>query len=124
MNLQTADTGERPAGTPGKCFYCHQPASKHAETCVCIEKSVVIRATIEYVVSVPRSWDKESIEFQRNGSGWCADNDLGALADKLCEHSDSCACDAMRFEFVRDATEDDHDALPDLTAKPPAPSVT
>lgn len=116
MNIKPSDTGERPAGTPGFCYYCNQPAGQHLDTCVCVEKTVVIRATIDYIVSVPRSWDQQAVENQRNLSGWCADNDLDAIADYFSKHDGKCACPHMTFEMLRDATEDDHKSILELTA--------
>ena len=113
MNLPITDNGVRPAGKNDECFYCRSPVGQHTDECVCVERSVVIKATIEYVVKVPRSWDVDLIEFQRNESSWCADNDLEDLAALVA--GDRCACSSMSFKFEREATEDDHESLLDLS---------
>jgi hypothetical protein len=110
MNIPVTDSGERPVGKPGFCFYCGQPAGDHAPACVCLERTVVIRATIEYVVSVPRSWTTDDIEAHRNEGSWCANNDFDGLAEWV-ESSNGCLCSAS-FKFVREANVSDHETLP------------
>lgn len=116
MNLTSKDNGQRSGSAPGVCYYCGGGTEDHKEDCVVLKRTVVIRATVEYVVDVPRSWDKHMIEFQRNDGSWCANNDLEALVRHINQHDDRCACQAMTFELLRDATEDDHKNMLDISA--------
>ncbi len=119
MDLPITDSGERPAGKVGECFYCKAPVGRHEDDCVCVKKSVVIRMTIEYLVAVPRFWNEHDIEFHRNEGSWCADNDLEALVE-WCDKQPNpgpCSCGAATFAFVRDATPEDHESMIDLVKK-------
>lgn len=91
------------AGTPDKCLYCKAPTGgPHTEECVCIERPVKIRMTVELIITHPRSWDAGSINFHLNDSSWCANNILGEL-DRLAGGG-RCLCSATEFEFIGDAT--------------------
>lgn len=107
---------ERPARPDGTCFYCSAPmGGTHKEGCVVRSKSVVIRAIVEAVVDVPADWDEHMIEFHRNESSWCADNFWARLEEwERPDQGPSCFCGISTFKFVRDATQEDHDALPVL----------
>lgn len=53
------DHGIRPAGKPDECFYCHSKVGEpHGRDCVTITKRVRLKATIEFEVEVPHSWEK------------------------------------------------------------------
>lgn len=117
MKLETKDTGERPAGKPGFCFYCDQPTSEpHGPKCVFPSKSIVVRMTIEYVVEVPEWWGEREIGFHRNEGSSCSSNDIRRLATATEGMNDGkpCACagpGAAEFAFVREATEEDHETM-------------
>lgn len=101
----TLDNGPRPAGKPDRCFYCNQCIGElHTETCVLRNRTVVVRAVVEYVVRVPSSWSVEDILFHRNDSSWCKSNLISEL-----ERIDGsvCLCGSVLFEFVREATVED-----------------
>ena len=119
MNLPITDNGIRPAaGTQDRCFYCHSAAgSSHKDNCVILEKSVVIRMTVEYIVAVPRHWDEGMIEHHRNDGSFCADNDIDALAEWVDKQPNPgpCTCNAVEYEFVREATYEDHGNMIDLS---------
>lgn len=92
----------RPASTKEQCFYCNRAiGAMHDASCVLIKKKVRVRFTVEYEVSVPASWDKHMIEFQRNDGSWCVDNairELEALAE-----AKGCLCRAdSSFEAIGD----------------------
>jgi len=92
------DDGIRPAGKPDECFYCRQKiGANHNHDCVAVHKMVKVRAVIEYEVEVPASWDKESIEFQRNEGSWCSDNMINEI-----EALDGCLCNYTDFEYLED----------------------
>lgn len=116
MKLPVTDNGERPAGKPGFCFYCGRPIGGHAADCVCVTQSVVLRMTITYIVAVPADWSKDDIEFHRNEGSFCMDNDI----DKLYKWTEQqpnpgpCSCNAAHVEFVREATQADHEDMIDL----------
>lgn len=118
MDLPETDvvkpSDERPARPDGTCFYCGQPVGRnHKPDCVVVSKTVTVRLTLELVIDVPRAWDGDMIEFARNESSWCKDNllrDLGAWASV--ENRDRCTCGIAEIKFLRDATAEDHAALP------------
>lgn len=84
-------------GKSGKCFYCREEIGKpHKQTCVLLKKKVKVKATIEYEVDVPASWDVDQIEFHRNEGSWCADNMLDEL-EKLAK-DEGCLCACAVFE--------------------------
>lgn len=83
---------ERPAGKgSGVCLYCKEKIGQpHKWECVIPQKQVMVKMTVEYPISVPRSWGKEDIEFQRNEGSWCASNavdELKALGDCICNYT-------------------------------------
>lgn len=108
-NWPVEDFGIRPAGPSDKCFYCGElKGAVHKEGCVIRSRTVLVKATIEYLIEIPEDWDTDQIEFHRNEGNWCSNNlinELQSLEDKgvdFCNHS--------YFEFVREATvEDEHD---------------
>lgn len=106
----TPESGPRPAGPPDACFYCDQPlGSQHAVDCVLRERTVVVRAVVEYVVTVPEGWEASLIEFQRNEGSWCAGNglsEIGRLAEYVGrDDAVECGCGIASWEYVREATE-------------------
>lgn len=106
----TVTNGPRPAGKPDECFYCQSHVgTTHAPDCVLRERTIVVRATIEYVVTVPEHWDAHQIVFHRNDGTWCASNglaELAALAERL-DAVNSCPCSYVEYGFVREATIED-----------------
>lgn len=95
------------AGRPDKCFYCTAAlGAEHDPECVCRVRSIVVRATVEYVVDIPEFWTVEQFEFHRNHSSWCAGNMLPELefAD---EHG--CLCHCTEIAYVREATAEDEE---------------
>lgn len=102
----------RPIGPAGHCTYCREPiGSDHKPDCVIRQRTVVLRMTIEYVASVPADWTPEQIEFHRNDSSWCCGN---AVKDIVALHDGGdCMCDRTSFEYVREATGEDHAGTPE-----------
>ena len=99
--------GVRPAGKPDECFYCGaKVGEQHKANCVIREKTIVTRMTIDFVDSVPESWDEDLIDFHYNDSSWCATNVLHRLEERSNFH---CLCDVASFEYLRDATEEDEE---------------
>ncbi len=107
MKLTTKDTGERPAGKAGFCFYCRSKIGLHTPDCVIPCRSVVLKMEITYVAEVPLHWTKENIEFHRNDGTGCVQNDLRAmvLSDG---YTGPCGCAQKTISFVREATVEDH----------------
>jgi hypothetical protein len=107
-HLVTPENGPAPAGRPDECYHCHEKVGKpHAPTCAHRRRTVVVRAVVEYVVTVTEHWDPSDVEFHRNESSWCCDNllsELGAIAEAR-----GCLCTPgiVRTEFVREATAED-----------------
>jgi len=123
----TAKHGPRPAGSSYKCFYCDQGfASDHKADCVLRQRTVLVRATIEYAIAVPEDWSSDMVEFHRNDSSWCCGNMIGEL--EAINESHGCLCNVVKFEFVREATADDEDRSwvrpSDFPPKPEAKDTT
>jgi len=111
MDINSKDDGRR--GKP-ECFYCGHPTGHTAE-CTVPDRSVVMRMTIDYVVNVPRVWNQDRIHFHRNEGSWCAANDIAKLAEHVDTEGNTCGCGSAKFEFVREATPEDHAGMIDLT---------
>ena len=111
MILPITDDGIRPAGKPDQCFYCRCPKGEHADDCVCRQRTVVVKLTMDYVISVPAHWTRDDIEFHRNDSSFCYNNDLRDLGNWT-DDEGNCSCQAAHVEFVREATEFDMLQLP------------
>lgn len=108
----------RPARPDGTCFYCRAPVgSLHEPSCVIVSRTVVVRFTVEAVVQVPHTWDKHKVEFLYNESSSCSDNILRNLGEWTALEGDDkgCSCGAVKGEFVREASAQDHDNLVDLS---------
>lgn len=107
MLLPVKDNGVRPAGDPHKCFYCGQEITQpHKEDCVCRERTIVLRLSLEYVVAVPAYYTEKDILFHRNEGTFCMDNDIDRMK------VDGCFCAASDVAYVREATEEDMRNLP------------
>lgn len=107
-NWPVIEDDSRPAGVPDRCFYCNEPhGSQHKIGCAIRQRTVVVRAIIEYVVDVPEDWEQHDIEFHRNDGSWCADNALTEL-DELSERA-GCLCAVTRYEYLREATKEDEE---------------
>lgn len=102
------------------CCYCKAPyEGMHEIGCVLRRKSVMVRAVVEYIITVPEDYTEESVLFQRNEGSWCKSNLIAEL--KELDPDDVsleggrylfCFCNAVKFEFLRDATVQDHQAFP------------
>lgn len=77
-------------------------------------KSIVVRLTIDYVVSVPEEWDENMIEFHRNESSFCVGTDIRDLAT-LIELTDICGCSSSSVKYLRDTEQDDCTRLPNIS---------
>ena len=109
----TAEHGPRPAGSPDKCFYCGESVgSDHKSECVCRNRTVVMKVTLELPCVRPESWLPYEIERHFNDSSWCQSN-LSGLIDDL-----RCLCGDAQFEYVREATiEDEYKLDPEEVEK-------
>ena len=48
--------GVRPAGTLGECFYCQtKVGDQHKAACGIRRRTVVVKMTMEYVITVPEA---------------------------------------------------------------------
>ncbi len=108
----TPTHGPKPAGRPDRCFYCHRMVGQdHTDDCVMYERTVVLRATIEYVVRVPKHWDVHQIEFYRNEGSWCGSNGIDEL-ERIKQKRDekgACMCSMVSYEYVDEADTDTED---------------
>lgn len=105
----------RPIGPAGHCTYCGEPiGATHKPECVCVQKTYVVRLTIDVVTAEPRSHDKHLIESVLSGElSYCASNTLRRLGEWDERNEDACACGAVvSAEVLREATEEDHAELP------------
>ena len=85
------------------CIYCKSKIGEpHKVGCVVRERTVVVSATIQYVITVPEDWTKEQIEFHRNEGSWCSDNGLREI-DNFRERTDHCLCGNMYYKYIREA---------------------
>ncbi|WP_146193121.1 hypothetical protein [Maritimibacter sp. 55A14] len=112
-NWTVIEGDNRPAGPPDKCFYCGEPhGSQHKDGCVIRQRTVVIRATIERVVSVPEDWEPQMIEFHRNEGSRCSDCDITEMKEMLdrMEAADLCTCNMIETTYLREASENDESA--------------
>jgi hypothetical protein len=103
----------RSHGDTTQCAHCSSRiGEEHADGSVCRKRTVVVRMAIEYVVEVPEDWSEVDVKFHRNESSWCAGNAQAEL-DKLFEYTRAqggCVCNRTKYEFMREATEDDERA--------------
>jgi hypothetical protein len=98
----------RSAGPQDKCLYCGSKIGElHKSDCVMRDKTIVIRAIVEYVVEVPEFWDKDNIEFHRNSSSWCVSNFVNELEEL--DKNVGCLCSFVNFEYVHEATKNDEE---------------
>jgi hypothetical protein len=100
-----------PVGSRDACYCQAKVGEQHRENCVSRKRTVVVQATIEYVVAMPEHWTSDSIEFHRNESSMCANVVKRELA-ALFEHVDQrgCMCDRIETKYVREATAEDEEA--------------
>jgi hypothetical protein len=105
-----SDTRADGAGTPDKCFYCAGKfGDGHDSDCVCLDRPVKIRLTLDLIVNRPRSWSKEEIEFHSNQGSWCINNivaDIERHASK-----GRCLCSIGTLEYLADATLEEATAV-------------
>lgn len=99
------DEDVRPARQDGTCFYCRQElGTPHKEECVIWTKTVRVRVTVEYDIEVPRTWDKDMIEFHRNEGTWCADNMVAELEEQVGRYAvddyQPCMCGTTKYEVI------------------------
>lgn len=73
------------------------------------KRTVVIRATVEYVVEVPEDWEAHDVEFNRNEGSGCA-NRIQTEMERLAT-AHGCLCGLVDFAFVREASIEDEATL-------------
>ncbi len=99
----------RPAGNPGECFYCKQPLGEpHTSECRMRDRTVVMRAIIEYVTVVDEDEEPGFIDQLYNHSDTCKDLVFDEIK-RVMDHSDYCMCDRIHVHYVREATPEDED---------------
>ena len=81
--------------------------------CVVRNRTVMVRAIIEYPVLVPEFWEEDEIFFHRNDSSWCSGNGLDEIIrlQELNDDGKLDACRYMEYEFVREATTEDEETF-------------
>lgn len=91
----------RPGGRKDQCFYCNQKiGDNHKDDCVLLQKTVKVRAIIEYDIKVPAHWKKHNVEFHRNDGTWCSANIIEEL-ETLVENG-NCLCQSTKYKFLSD----------------------
>ena len=94
------------------CFYCRQAVPNHSAECTVPQRTVVVEMTIQYVISVPANWDKDTIEFHRNDSSFCSSNDIKQIHEESTRFPNMCTtCRRVDVTYLREATEKDHEDL-------------
>ena len=113
MKLPITDDGTRPAGPQDQCLYCKAPKGAHTRDCVCLRRTVVVRVTREVILTMPASWGAAEIEAHQNHGSACADDVLREMwrQTEAKSSADSCSCSITRIEYVREATEEDHEMI-------------
>lgn len=107
--LDTRSGGEFQTGDPEKCFYCTGAlGAEHDADCVCLDRPVKVKMTVEMVIAVPRSWSAEEIEFHKNQSSYCLNNMLQELDRQVASREDGspapCLCSLATVTYVGEAT--------------------
>ena len=104
------DHGVRPNGPPDECFYCQaKVGTEHVTGCVIRSRTVVAKATIEIVMSIPEDWTAEDFYSRHTDGTYCLNN----LADTFSEMVErlnaagACACDMAQLDYVREAEPGD-----------------
>lgn len=98
QKFMVTENAMRPASPKRECFYCHRVIGlPHKDDCVLIQKKVKLRFIVEYETTVPDFWDKDQIEFHRNESSSCKNNDFRIL-EAMSENP--CMCEHAKIEFV------------------------
>ena len=95
---------EKHVGPDNKnCMYCFQPVGKEHKDCVLVKKRVKLKVEVEYETDVPYHWDKDDIEFHRNGSSWCATNILSEI-EEFEENDKFCLCEYAYSKYIEDTS--------------------
>lgn len=95
---------ERPARPDGTCFYCHATiGEQHNKGCVCRDRSIVVRFSVDVVMVEPEDFDADRINFMYNDGTWCADN-LIQILQGLQVSIGGCLCGYTKAEYLREAT--------------------
>lgn len=104
-----ADDGSTPGRPLVACFYCRaRVGQEHGAGCVMRRRTVVLRATVEFVARAPEDWDAEMVRFYYQDGTWCASNLPSMIEEHLGPDEDHrCICASTTVEFVREATEED-----------------
>ena len=88
-----------PAGRAGECFWCYAKMGQpHEYGCATIRVPVEVEITIRGSISVPRSWDANTIEFHMNESSNCIDNQIDEIVGY---NEEDCACDVAKGKYIR-----------------------
>ena len=75
--------------------------------CVTARRTVALELKTWLLVSVPRDWDENDINFFFNESSHCIGNEFRQIVD---EHERGhCACFRTKARYLREATEEDHE---------------
>lgn len=112
IDEQSFTVGEdavRPARPDGTCFYCRKPLGElHSDGCMMRRRSVVMRFSVDLVISAPVDQDGEALNFRYNEGTWCADN-LMAYLDELMQRTNDCLCSHVSAQYIREANENDQE---------------
>ena len=112
-NLTTEDNGPRPAGLPGRCFYCGSRVGDfHDRECACRKRTVVVQISFDMCLSVPQSWSEKDITNFVAGRKNCIDNQLREMQESADRRGEGCLCGFLRScSFLREATEQDEECM-------------
>ena len=125
-NWTVGDEGIRPVSRDENvCTYCREPrGNTHKPDCVIRQRTVVVRLTVEYVKTVPESFDEEMVNFIANEGSRCIDNSIHELSKRSETWEEwmttdprpdqgytgmRCFCGCATEVYVREATEHDEE---------------
>ena len=94
------------------CLYCKQPVPQHTDECVVPRRTVVVELTTRMVISMPRCYDQDDIEFSMNESSACKSRYIDQLyAESNSEENICKICARTDMKYLREASAEDHAML-------------
>jgi len=75
-------------------------------------KKFLVNFSIDLVVDLPSSWDKDLVNFHFNESSWCSDNFVDLLQEEIDRLAldGGCLCSSLRAKCLDVGVKDDQEA--------------
>jgi len=100
------------------CLYCSQPVPNHTTECVVPQRTVVVQFTTMMVISMPRCFDEEAINFAMNDSSACMSRYVEQLEREANQEEGMChICARSEMKYIREASAEDHEQLSYIAEK-------